>query len=95
MKPICVPCKRFFRPKKNGYYFLEGMPKWPNRPKPGLAEPEKWEPYKLWVGDIWECQGCGATIIAGTPHSPIAEHYQLNFKDQVAYYGAEFQVNDC
>ncbi len=26
MKPICVPCQRFFRCTKNGYYFLEMMP---------------------------------------------------------------------
>ena len=26
MRPICVPCRRFYRPKKNGTYFLEGHP---------------------------------------------------------------------
>jgi hypothetical protein len=26
MRPICVPCQRFFRPIKNGFHFIEGMP---------------------------------------------------------------------
>ena len=27
MKPICVPCQRFYRPKKNGFMFIEAMPR--------------------------------------------------------------------
>src|SRR5690349_6379221 len=26
MKPVCVPCQRFMRAKRNGFYFLEGKP---------------------------------------------------------------------
>ena len=27
MKPICIPCRRFYRVKQNGYHFIEGMPR--------------------------------------------------------------------
>ena len=94
MKPICVPCHRFYRPKKNGRFFVEGMPIG-NNVQPGTANPELWEPYKLWSGDEWECQGCGNTIIVGTGHDPVAEHYEPDFAERVETYGAVFQVNDC
>lgn len=94
MKPVCVPCQRFYRAKKTGYYFVEGMPK-ANEARPGTEEPEAWQPYKLWVGDLYECQGCGAQTIVGVAREPIAEHYQKDFKDLVARYGATLQVNDC
>ena len=94
MKPICVPCKRFFRPAKNGYPFGEGMPKH-NGARPGLQEPKNWEPYKLWMGDLWRCEGCGAQIVVGVGHRPIAEHYQDGFKEQIEAHGVIVQVNDC
>lgn len=97
MKPICVPCQRFFRAKKNGYYFIEGMPKPGVRnPEPGTVDPAHWAPYKVWVGDLWECQGCGATIVSGVGHGPLVEHYQDGFADTVARTHADqLQVNDC
>ncbi len=96
MKPICVPCKRFFRVKKNGYAFIEGMPKpTPHGAKPGNAEPENWAPYKLWEGDRWECEGCGANIVVGVGRGPIAEHYQPTFSQAVDRFAPEIQVNDC
>jgi len=94
MKPICVSCRRFFRAKKIGYYFIEGMPKGNDAP-PGNAEPEKWSPYKLWVGDLWECEGCFDQIVVGTGLHPIAEHYQAGFAERIKTLGADFQVNDC
>lgn len=93
MKPICVPCQRFMRPKKNGLAFIEGMPT--DNAKPGLAEPEKWKPYKLWRGDLWECPDCGHQAIVGVARDPMAEHYQDHFKDEVARYDATLQINDC
>jgi hypothetical protein len=94
MKPICVKCRRFFRPKKNGFYFLEGRQK--EMPAaPGLAEPEKWQPYKLWAGDQWECQGCGVTIIVGTGQKPLAEHFEADFDQAVKAFNPKLQVNDC
>lgn len=94
MKPICVPCQRFYRTEKSGYYFIEGMPEG-NTAQPGTATPEQWHPYKLWTGDLWRCEGCGATLISGTGREPIAEHYQPGFADQVKRLGVTFTVNDC
>jgi len=98
MKPICVPCRRFYRPKKNGYPFIEGMPNG-NRVKAGLAEPEKWKPYKLWNGDLWECPDCHAEIIVGAGRVPVAEHYQPDFNKKVeaewGRVGDLIRVNDC
>ena len=99
MKPICVKCQRFYRPKKNGFYFIEGMPEGTlelGRPiEPGTVEPERWKPYKLWVGDLWECRGCGHQTIAGVSHRPLREHYEPDFAEQVKRLGATYQVNDC
>lgn len=94
MKPICIPCQRFFKPKKNGFYFLEGMPLENGAPA-GTAGDGKWGPYKLWCGDQFECPGCGSTMIVGTGRTPIAEHYQEDFAKLVESFGATFQVNDC
>lgn len=95
MKPVCVPCQRFFRPKKNGFYFIEGMPT-ANDALPGVHEPEKWTPYKLWVSDLMECPGCGAQILSGFGQAPIAEHYQEDFAKRAAALNAhQLQVNDC
>jgi len=96
MKPVCVKCQRFYRPKQNGTYFIEGMPngRYESSP-PGLANPDAWSPYKLWVGDIWECKGCGHELIVGVPPNPIREHYHKDFKEEVARLGAVLQVNDC
>jgi hypothetical protein len=95
MKPICVPCRRFFRPTKNGRGFIEGMPTH-NGAAAGLAEPESWKPYKAWMGDEWGCPDCGAVIIVGVAWEPLAEHYQPGFADTVAANDcAEIQINDC
>jgi len=94
MKPICIPCQRFFRPKKNGFCFTEGMPT--ENAKPGTAEPDKWKPYKIWAGDKWECQGCFAEILVGFGASPIAIQHEENFEaDREALHANQFQVNDC
>lgn len=95
-KPVCFPCQRFFRPEKNGFWFTEGMPVGPGRAAPGTAEPEKWKPYKMWQGDIWKCQGCGATIISGTAIEPAGVQHQDGFKELAEQLGAnKYQVNDC
>lgn len=94
MKPICVPCQRFYRPVKNGYTFIEGLPTSNNAP-PGTLEPENWKPYKLWIGDLWECPTCHHQTISGVPRSPIAEHYQPDFTTKVNNHSATLQINDC
>jgi hypothetical protein len=93
MKPICVTCKLFFRPEKNGTYFEEGMPV--GRTQHDKA-PKEWQPYKLWSGDKWKCRGCGAEIIVGTGREPLAEHWrQPDYAQQVARLNPEFRVDDC
>ncbi len=94
IKPVCVPCHRFFRQVKSGFYFIEGMPREGNAP-PGTSDPALWRPYKLWSSDKWKCEGCGAEILCGFGHSPISEHYKEDFGDMVRATEASYQVNDC
>ena len=95
MKPVCVPCQRFFRVEKNGYYFIEGMPQ-TKHALPGIVDATSWTPYKVWVGDRWRCEGCGASIVVGVGSQPLAEHYQPDFTTVVQRVQADqLQVNDC
>lgn len=66
---------------------------YPTRVKPGPLD--GWESYKLWVGDLWQCPGCGAEIIVGVPPNPIREHYQADYQEMVAKLGAERRIDDC
>ena len=94
MKPICVPCGLFYRPKKNGFSFLEGMPN-SNRTPSGKEHADLWRDYKLWQGDLWECRGCGHQIIVGVGAAPISEHYLPDFAERVKSRAPAFRVNDC
>jgi hypothetical protein len=87
VKPICVKCRRFYRPKRNGVFFIEGMPPY--------AGETQWRPYKLWQGDLWECLGCGHELISGVGHFPIREHYQDDFDEVVRILKPGLQVDDC
>lgn len=106
MRPICVPCHRFYSAEKTGHYFLEGRSNevpgtsdghTARSAAPGLSEAEHWSPYKLWSGDLWRCPGCGHQIVSGTGRAPVAEHYEKDFADHVADACGDtpFQVNDC
>ena len=95
MRPICVPCQRFFKVTKNDFWFIEAMPI-RDKAVPGNTHPDDWKPYKIWAADKHECQGCGAVILSGFAQQPIAEHYEPDFADKVKRLGADpFQVNDC
>lgn len=95
MKPVCVPCQRFFRCTKNDYYFIEAMPR-DNDTLPGTVDASSWTPYKIWAADKWTCEGCGTEILSGFARHPIAEHYQPQFKSEVErLYADQLQVNDC
>lgn len=94
MKPVCIPCHMFYRSEHTGFKFIEGMPDG-NNVQPGMAEADRWKPYKLWVGDRWKCPGCGHEIICGFGSGPIDEHYTKTFADNVRAHGATYQVNDC
>jgi hypothetical protein len=91
-KPICVKCKRFYKPKKNGIFALEQMPK-ANGAKPGLEDEENWEPYKIWRADLYKCEGCNHEIVDGFSWGPLAEHYEDNFKRWAQF--VTYTVNDC
>lgn len=103
MRPICTKCSRFLKPKKTGFYFIEGFPETvpacgaieEHTARPGLSEAQHWKPYKLWAGDLYECPGCGAQVISGAAAKPVAEHYEPDFADQVKSCNAKFQLNDC
>lgn len=60
---------------------------------PGVLNADQWRPYKLWAGDKWECEGCGAQIVVGVAQRPIAEHYQPEFAKYAT--ASQLQVNDC
>lgn len=93
-KPVCVPCQRFFRPAKNGFVLIEAMPQ-EEHALPGTEQPDAWAPYKLWNGDKWKCEGCGAEIVVGFGKAPLSEHYLPNWDQMVAYYNPQLTVNDC
>ena len=95
LKPICVKCQRFYRPHRNGRWFVEAMPKGGTvEAPPGTAAPEQWTPYKVWVGDEWLCHGCGHLLIVGVAPGPVSEHYQDGFAAFVRF--ADYlTVNDC
>lgn len=93
-KPVCIPCKRFFRCVHTGFTFTEGMPE--KGALPGTKEPEKWKPYKLWSGDKFRCDGCGAEIICGFGQDPIRVQHEKDFSRVAKSLGADqYQVNDC
>ncbi len=94
MKPICVTCKRFYRPKKNGFFFIEGMPA-VDGAKPGNAEPQNWKPYKLYAGDLWECPDCHSQIVSGVGAGPIGMRHEEDFAYKVESYQPTLSVNDC
>ena len=100
MKPVCVPCQRFYRIKKNGYYFIEGMPHGDlenDIPWDGKSGKDSvgWIPYKLWVGDLWECPDCKAQIVTGVTKNRIAEHYEVTFTQQIQHCNPQLFVKDC
>lgn len=96
LKPVCVPCERFMRPKKIGYYFLEGMPSFGFTERGVGKGAIGWEPYKLWAGDLWYCPTCLTEIIVGTGMNPISEHYMEDFAETVERFNAsQLLVKDC
>lgn len=98
LKPVCVRCQCFYRPEKNGFPFIEGMPNgtaFSNEEIRGIRYPDAWEPYKLWIGDLWKCPDCDHEIVVGVASRPVAEHYEERFSNAVTKLGATLQVNDC
>ena len=91
-KPICVQCQTFYRPKKNGIVVLEQMPM-KTGAEPGTIDPTAWEPYKIWLADLYECNSCGMELITGFGANPACEHYEPRFAEAMKY--VTHTVNDC
>jgi hypothetical protein len=92
LKPICVKCHRFYRCKKNGFDFVEGMPAHDGAP-PGIEHDAEWQDYKVWQGDLWECKGCGHLLISGVGMKPFSERHDPDFAAVVER--TWLRVNDC
>lgn len=89
----CVPCRKFYRVKKIGVAFEEGMPGGSRLADPGG---DGWGPYKLWMGDLCECPGCGAQIVfTATGQQPIAEHYQPTYAAARERFRPIVRIDDC
>lgn len=95
MKPVCVKCQRFYRPKRNGTPFIESKPIGGKLVPQGTSRPDLWEPYKLWMGDLWQCQGCGHQLISGVAGKPISQDYHHDFHQNIAAFDPKIVVNDC
>lgn len=93
LKPICVKCERFYRPKKNGVFFIESYPTKPLAP-PGRATPEFWLPYKVWSGDLWHCPDCGHELVVGTGMRAVSEKHMDGFMGWVDR-AKWLEVKDC
>lgn len=90
--PVCVGCRRFYRARRNGVRVLEQMPEHA-RAEPGVGAEASWVPYRVWLADLYRCEGCGHEIIVGFGHAPIGEHYRPDFAAQLA--AVSHTVNDC
>ena len=42
------------------------------------------EPYKVWAGDAFKCEQCGATIVTRFGLSPCAEHFEAKYSGYAA-----------
>jgi len=94
-KPACLKCKCFYRPEKNGFRIIEGMPicDYNGENIRGNNKPECWKPYKVWEADLWECPECHHQLITGFGMRPLSEHYKDDFEKLSAT--AKVQINDC
>lgn len=75
MRPICVPCQRYFRAEKNGFVVAEMIPVDEGR--------VLWSGYAIWAADMWRCEGCGAEILSGFGQQPISRHFDDDFVEQM------------
>ena len=93
-KPACPKCQLFYTPKRNGYWWVEGMPLGHMTP-PGVVADSLWKDYKIWCSDLWECRGCGAQVITGHDRLPLAEQHQLDFEHKKSLVSPQVRINDC
>lgn len=96
-KPVCVKCKKFYRMKRSGLQWTEGMPLMSQNPGSSPStdkfEVAGWTGYKVWMSDLWECQGCGGQILCGHGASPVVERHHAGFEAESDK--SVFRVDDC
>jgi hypothetical protein len=73
-RPICRKCHRFMDKLKQGVDVILLT-------KFGRGESP--QPYQLWKADLFDCEECGAQIVADYASEPYAEHFQKGFSDEV------------
>lgn len=90
----CVKCQRNFKIKSNDVLVEEGMP---SGMKDGQGT-SPWRPYKLYLGDLYECDRCGTQLVI-TAINPIKEHFMEDYEEFKEYYRALGRllpmVEDC
>lgn len=94
-KPVCVPCQRFYRPKRNGTPLLEQRPI-KQGALPGPKNASDWVPYKLWGSDLMVCPSCGHELLSGFSREALHD-YDPDFLDSVknALARGAVVINDC
>lgn len=80
-RPICVKCEIEMRPKKNGVTVEEFT-------EEGLS-------YKLWMGDLWECPICQASVIVGFGARSLAEHWHTDYATARAAEAERGRIYSC
>jgi hypothetical protein len=86
---VCVGCMVFLKIKRNGVAVEEGMP------TKAADGSDTWGPYKLWMGDLYECPKCGTQLLTGFGRGPLAEHYQPTYAKTVAQFNPIGRVDAC
>ncbi len=92
MMPVCVPCRKFYRPEKNGVIVEEGMPSGSRQP---ITDSSGWGPYKLWYADKLKCPDCGHELIYGYGADAFAHHFQSTYAGEKKLNPPDIFVPDC
>lgn len=82
---VCLPCGKFFRPKKNGVWIEEGMP---------ISKTE-WGPYKIWQADLVECPSCRTEVVTGFGMKAAVEHFQPDYSKFREMAKPIARIDDC
>jgi hypothetical protein len=40
----------------------------------GVLDYASYGPYQIWDADLWACRECGAEVVVGFGHGPVARH---------------------
>jgi hypothetical protein len=71
-RPVCVPCRTFYRCKENGYTWTET-----------IYEAGGHVPYKLWMSDLWQCPKCEHLMVTGHGNKPVRERHEPDFDELI------------